>query len=408
MDTTTMLWISDIKKILCEKSMHKKELIQKLREVYSCDENYANKIIYYCSRKKIIKSTHLHLYDFTYSLVKALILIFVASQLLHAQTYPIIGFGDYGKDGPDELSVKNLVYNLSAKNSLGLPLSHIITYGDNNYEYGSEGTIEANIGKYYSQWIKPFKGSTRWLATNGRLYSGSKDSNRFHPCLGNHDGYNYSLIIWYDWFGIPRYYIWSYGNVSFFIINSAYGNSTILGRFNFEPDGIDSNSVQAQWLKTQLRNSSAKFKIVVMHHPPYSSVQAGYEDTYWNLRWNYKIWGASAIVCGHNHLYEFLIIQSGNNAGLPIFVVGTGGGDEAFASVVRYPGSQVLIQNIYGAQFYTPYADSLNLKFIDVNYAVRHSYTLRASGSIINPPQQDSLRNLGDSVKVLWKREFQN
>lgn len=339
--------------------------------------------------------------------------LFLAA-VAHSQTYPIIGFGDYGQDGQNELAVKNLIYSHSAKNNNGQPLSWIITYGDNNYEYGSESTIDANVGKYYSQWIRYYRGSYRWLSNNGRLYSGSQDSNRFIWCLGNHDGYRMSNAPWMEYMsgaidlrkisGKYSYYNVKYGEgIEFFILNSAFGTNTTLGRFNFEPDGIDSNSVQAQWLKQALSRSTATFKLIVMHHPPWSSVGAGYEDAYEILRWPFKRWGASAILCGHNHLYEFLILEqnAGTNEGLPVFVVGTGGGEEAPVNVVRYPGSRILIDMVYGAQFFTPYKDSLNSKFIDITGTIRHSYTIKAHGIIV-----DSLNSVSDSVRVLWKAVF--
>ena len=38
-----------------------------------------------------------------------------------------------------------------------------------------------------------------------------------------------------------------------------------------EPDGRSVDSIQAQWLKEQMLASDAPWKLVAMHHSPYSS-----------------------------------------------------------------------------------------------------------------------------------------
>ena len=59
--------------------------------------------------------------------------------------------GDYGEDGQPEADVAALV--------AGLEPDFIVTAGDNNYPNGEAATIDANIGKYYQQYIAPYLGS---------------------------------------------------------------------------------------------------------------------------------------------------------------------------------------------------------------------------------------------------------
>src|SRR5688500_4354858 len=58
--------------------------------------------------------------------------------------------GDYGSDDSHELAVANLVKSWNPE--------FIITLGDNNYPDGEAATIDANIGKYYREYIYPYRG----------------------------------------------------------------------------------------------------------------------------------------------------------------------------------------------------------------------------------------------------------
>lgn len=310
------------------------------------------------------------------------ILLFTAVAINSQTKFAVIG--DYGSDLPQEQQVADMVNSWN-------PL-RIITVGDNNYPIGSEGTIDRNIGKYYSKWIRYYKGTYRWTGTDGRTYSGSQDSNRFIPALGNHDLYNYSYAAW-EWYfssainlsklsGNYRYYNHRVGTlIEFFIVNSAFGNATTIGRFNSEPDGITPNSVQAMWLKNALLTSTAKWKIVVMHHPPYSSTSTEHLNTYSNLRWDFKAWGADMVMTGHNHLYERLLID-----GLTITVNGLGGDEKNPALYPSRSGSVIQYLDNFGAQLITAYSDSLNCKFMNINSQVIDNFTLTKSGSPPPPP----------------------
>jgi len=317
-------------------------------------------------------------------LVIILALFMLASSVQSQVKVAVIG--DYRSDLPQEGMVAELVKSFN-------PI-RIVTVGDNNYPNGSEGTIDRNIGKYYSEFIRYYKGTYKYTGADGRLYSGSQDTNRFLPALGNHDGYNSSFAAW-DWYfgsaitlsrlsGNLRYYNSKIGNsdlVEFFIVNSAYGSGTVMGRFNFEPDGIDSNSVQANWLKSRLINSTAKWKIVIMHHPPYSSTSAEHLDTYHILRWNFKKWGADLLMTGHNHLYERLNIDS-----LTITVNGLGGDHKNPFLYTSRSGSIIQYLDNWGAQLLTIYPDSLNCRFINVNRQVVDNFTLTKGGGSPPPP----------------------
>jgi len=110
-----------------------------------------------------------------------------------------------------------------------------VTTGDNNYPLGSSSTIDSNIGKYYRSFIYPYVGT----------YGSGSTYNRFFPSLGNHDMDTSIGGPYTDYFSLPgneRYYDFVKGPVHFFILDSDPR----------EPDGVASNSIQAQWLQSRL------------------------------------------------------------------------------------------------------------------------------------------------------------
>src|SRR3954454_847183 len=129
-------------------------------------------------------------------------------EMLSASRFAVIG--DFGVDGTPEANVAALVKSWNP--------DYVVTVGDNNYPSGSASTIDANIGKYYHDYIFPYVGN----------FGAGATTNRFYPVLGNHD--------WGDtfpnpqgdqpylnYFSLPgneRYYSFTQGPVQFFAIDS--------------------------------------------------------------------------------------------------------------------------------------------------------------------------------------------
>ena len=86
-----------------------------------------------------------------------------------------------------------------------------------------------------------------------------------------------------------------------------------------EPDGNEIDSKQMLWLRAELALSKARWKVILIHEPPFSS-----SSTYWPgyslLRMPYRSWGANLIMSGHGHSYERFFID-----GTTYIVAGTGG-----------------------------------------------------------------------------------
>ncbi|TFH37966.1 MAG: alkaline phosphatase [Anaerolineales bacterium] len=261
--------------------------------------------------------------------------------------------GDYGLAGKAEADVADLVNSWNP--------DFILTTGDNNYLEGSSKNIDANIGQYYADYIFPYFGYYRTSATE----------NRFFPSLGNHDWRTKNAQPYIDYFTLPgreRYYSFSFGPASFFALDSDIN----------EPDGTSASSLQAQWLQLSLAASESVWNIVYFHHAPYSSGMHG--STEW-MQWPFERWGASAVIGGHDHLYERLSI-----GGIPFFVNGSGGKslyyfrEPLLDSAVRYSSD-------YGAMLVEASQTSLLFRFINRSGQTIDEYTItRASPTPLPEP----------------------
>ena len=245
--------------------------------------------------------------------------------------------GDFGMDNQAEADVAALVASWQP--------DAVITVGDNNYPDGAEATIDDNIGKHYHEFIYPYQGSHGAGAT----------SNRFFPTLGNHDwrtapGTPPLPAPYLDYFTLPgneRYYDVVVGPVHIFAVDSD----------PHEPDGIESTSVQADWLRGAIAGSTAPWRLVFMHHPPYSSSSTHGSTP--ELQWPYAAWGANAVLAGHDHTYERI-----ERDGILYFVNGIGGA-ALYPIGTPVEGSQVRYNADYGAMLIEATSDLITYRQID-------------------------------------------
>jgi hypothetical protein len=291
--------------------------------------------------------------------------------------------GDYGQAGSHEQAVANRIHNWNPE--------FIVTVGDNNYPAGAASTIDANIGQYYHDFIYPYTGG----------YGSGASSNLFWPAIGNHDWdtstdqYRNSYRPYLDYFALPnneRYYTFSSGNLQLFAINSDSN----------EPNGTSSTSTQGQWLQNQLASSTATWKIVYFHHPPYSSTAQ--QTT--RMRWPFQAWGASLVMSGHAHNYERLV----ENNNFPYFVDGLGGDSkESFGTPVA--GSQVRYNADFGAMLVDAQATSLTLQFITQAGTVVDTYTLYTNPEANLPAVPTNLTATATSssqINLSWRDNSSN
>jgi tartrate-resistant acid phosphatase type 5 len=238
--------------------------------------------------------------------------------LASATTEPRVVFaaiGDYGSGNQDEADVAKLIDSWEPE--------FIITLGDNNYPSGAADHMDEAVGQFFHRYIYPYYGG---IGEGGTV-------NRFFPTLGNHDWISENGKPYFDYFTLPgneRYYDFTWGPVHLFALDD----------IDNEPDGVGASSIQAQWLKAGLAESTSTWNIVYMHYAPYSSGTHGSTD--W-ARWPYAEWGADAVLAGHDHTYERLVEN-----GLVYFVNGLGGAGR-YEFLHHVDGSLVRYNSDYGA-----------------------------------------------------------
>lgn len=239
--------------------------------------------------------------------------------------------GDYGMEGEPAAAVAGLVASWAP--------DFVLTLGDNNYPDGAAETIDRNVGQYYSNFIAPYSGA---------FGSGAAES-RFFPVLGNHDwvvGYPEPYLHYFKPPGNGRYYRIDRGPISICCLDSMPG----------EPDGWTIDSPQAAWLQAELAAAPGPWKLVAMHHPPFSSGHHGSCD--W-MRWPFAAWGAQLVLAGHDHNYERIVRD-----GITYVVNGLGGGARYAPGMSGVEGSQIFFNADHGAMLIEADATTLRARFV--------------------------------------------
>jgi tartrate-resistant acid phosphatase type 5 len=238
--------------------------------------------------------------------------------------------------------------------------SFVITTGNNYYKTaGGKGTgkYDMSAGAYYGNWMKDIS------TTGSKFPTGKAAVNSFFPALGTHDYTDATPGpgTYVDYFNLPgatltnssgneRYYDFVKGPIHFFVLNS---NPQ-------EPDGTSATSKQALWLQKQLGSATERWKIVVCHHPPYSS-DAQHSSTPY-MRWPFADWGAFAVVSGRSNTYERVL-----NNGVAYMVNGLGGTAPPSAFAAAQAGSTNRFDTGWGAQKVTITDVSLDFEFYTVD-----------------------------------------
>ncbi len=227
-------------------------------------------------------------------------------------------FGDFGDGGDGELFVSRMVNRWD--------IDFIVSAGDNEYGHIDVGDRDwdRNIGAFYGSFVAP--------RSDGRYSLQTSPTTRFFPAVGNHDVRSSSrnlqlgqhLAGYLDYFHfdpsgehrlpvgtgahgpLASFYDFRKDDVHFFILDS---ESALL----FE----EAADLQRRWIRTQLGESDARWKFVVLHHTPYSSGEEGGTPAFeWDDDWQ----EADVVFAGHEHIYDRI-----HRDGLIYFVCGIGG-----------------------------------------------------------------------------------
>lgn len=111
-------------------------------------------------------------------------------------------------------------------------------------------------GKNKSQWVDHFLNPGHVFMSRIPVFA----------ILGNHEG---DADYYYQYVSNPKpeyYYTFQYGNARFFMVDSCRD--------------LKPGSEIYKWLDSALADSKSKWKFVVHHHPPYTSDENDYGDTY--------------------------------------------------------------------------------------------------------------------------------
>ncbi len=252
-------------------------------------------------------------------------------------------------------------------------------------DYGTNDSHAAEVASLVASWEPSFvfttgddyyrraggTGSSRYRRSTGAYYGTWVRERRFYPSLGNHDYTDAtpSPKTYLSYFKLPgneRYYDVVQGPVHLFILNSN----------RQEPSGRSSSSKQARWLRKALAASQSQFKLVVDHHPPYSSDNKHGSTTV--MRWPFARWGADMVLSGHAHTYERI-----ERNGISYVVNGLGGASRyGFAKPLR--GSVRRYRSNWGALKLTVAEDTLEGEFYSVRGTLVDTFTV--SGASVTRP----------------------
>lgn len=230
--------------------------------------------------------------------------------------------GDFGSGRAREGQVAKMV---GAHNP-----SFVLTLGDNNY---TKKSYEKMVGSYYPQKLVAATGNHDYLVGISRFDSFFKTN------------------MW------NRSYVYrAKSGVDFFILDSTAG---LMSR--------SVRSAQLDWLTAELKKSTANFKVVVLHHPPYSSAKHGSTKRY---QWPYADLGADLVLSGHDHTYERIIRRGG------IYVVNGTGGAKLYKCKKLVYGSQGCDDRHYGAMFLYVNSYSLHAVFRGTQGQILDSFAI--------------------------------
>ncbi len=191
------------------------------------------------------------------------------------------------------------------------------------------------------------------------------------------------------------------GPIHFFVIDS--NPATPYGRYWEDQVENDANGIprtikaaQGAWLQQRLAASTAPWKVVVFHHPPYNSGPGAANSQNVLQRWPFQAWGAHAVLTGHVHNYERLAMPDANptnnepiygNPTIPYIVNGAGGfvPEDGFDPSFVINGSLVRVAD-YGAQLVDADANVLSMRYFDINGVLRDTFILY-SNDADGPPE---------------------
>lgn len=194
--------------------------------------------------------------------------------------------------------------------------------------------------------------------------------------LGNHE---HDAKYYYDYFKNPEpehYYKFTYGNAEFFMIDTDQYQSP--------------GTPMYHWLEHALAASTAQWKFIVHHHPPYSTEENDFGDTNYEKSTQgddelkmliplYEKYGVDVVFYGHIHMYErtwpLLENKVDVQNGIHYINVGGAGGRLEQASPTRSWFTNK-VRTTFHYAYVRVHEDQLQYQAIDVDGQLFDQFTL--------------------------------
>jgi hypothetical protein len=199
--------------------------------------------------------------------------------------FPLVG--DCGTGDSDQIGIAKQMFEAHRQAAFDFA----IAVGDNIYPNGSARYFTKHFEQPFSALLK--------------------ERVSFHAVLGNHDVQEGRQ-------DQCQYPLFNMGGRNYYTIKQGEGLLDL-----FMLDSTDCDAAQIGWLEQQLKGSTARWKLAILHHPLYSSGKKHGSNL--NLRRNleplFQRYAVNAVFSGHDHIYERTVPQQG----IHYFVTGAGG-----------------------------------------------------------------------------------
>ena len=257
--------------------------------------------------------------------------------------------GDTGTGGRNQMDVAQAMVDAYAATPYGF-VAHV---GDISYRGGI-------LDRWEDVWVRPYK---------SLLDAGV----RFEVALGNHEleeGQSEETLQWiearleqlgYD----ETYRVVPYGPVDFFFLDSSTPLAT-----------GERSGEQLAWLERALAESTARWKVAVMHHAPYSSSSKRGSNVELRevVEALFSGHGVQLVLTGHDHVYERTYPQNGVT-----FVV-TGAG--AKLSDIGRSDFTAVAKEVLQFMMIEVDGELMTIRAIDATGTVFDSVTIDTSGAV--------------------------
>lgn len=261
--------------------------------------------------------------------------------------------GDWGSGRPQQKEVAEAMARYAEQHAQTDPVQWVTLTGDNFYEKGVTSVDDP-------QWKLKFED----------IYDAKRLAIPFIAVLGNHDwGFNPAAQIAYAgahpgtrWQMDGFYFKRTYGAnpdaplAEFFYIDTDL--------WNYKVNRLA--KAQTAWLQDGLKNSKARWQIVIGHHPLYSNGEHGRDKEVLALRETlaplFNKWGVDAYLCGHDH-----DLQRNQIAGEPTRYLVSGAGGKLREKAFDDFGPFYAATGGFAAITIAP--DALSGQFLDSNLA---------------------------------------